>query len=65
VPLGKVSDAEQALKKAAANFPVEIRDRIFSNDKLSDLDRNAILELAGKAIAPFQPQPLPETSKNP
>jgi F-type H+/Na+-transporting ATPase subunit alpha len=65
VPLGKMRDAEQALRKAAADAPVEVRQRFSSNEKLSDDDRKAILQVVGKAIAPFQPQPVPEAKKNP
>ena len=56
VPIDKMGDAEQALRKAAADIPAEVRAR-FENDKLSDEDRKAILEIAGKAIAAFQPKP--------
>ena len=65
VPIGKVRDAEQALRKAAADIPAEIRQRFSSNDKLSDEDRKAILQVVGKAIAPFQPEPVPEPKRKP
>jgi F-type H+/Na+-transporting ATPase subunit alpha len=60
VPIDKVRDAEQALRKAAADIPAEIRQRFTSKDKLSDEARKAILQVASKAIAPFQPKPTPE-----
>ena len=65
VPIDKVRDAEQALRKAVADIPAEIRKRFSSNDKLSDEDRKAILQVVGKAIAPFQPEPAPEPKKKP
>ena len=65
VPIDKVRDAEQALRKAAADIPAEVRQRFSSNDPLSDEDRKAILQIAGKAIAPFQPKPDPESNKKP
>ena len=65
VPIGKMRDAEQALRKAAAELPAEVRQRFSSNDKLSDEDRKAILQVVGKAIAPFQPNPLPNPEKKP
>ena len=65
VPLGKVRDAEGALRKAAADIPAEIRQRFSSNDKLSDEDRKAILQVVGKAIVPFQPEPVPEAKRKP
>ena len=54
VPIDKMREAEQALKKAAADLPAEVRQRFSSNSKLSDEDHKAILKIAGKAIAPFQ-----------
>ena len=65
VPIDKMRDAEEALRKAAADIPAEIRKRFSSNDKLSDEDRKAILQVVGKAIAPFQPKPDPEPKKKP
>ena len=65
VPIDKVRDAEQALRKAAADIPAEVRQRFSSNDKLSDEDRKAILQVVGKAIAPFQPEPVPEPKRKP
>ena len=65
VPIGKVRDAEQALRKAAADIPAEIRQRFSSNDKLSDEDRKAILQVVGKVIAPFRPEPVPEAKRKP
>jgi F-type H+/Na+-transporting ATPase subunit alpha len=59
VPLGKVRDAEQALRKAAAEIPAEVRHRFFSNDRLSDADRQAILQVVVVAIAPFQQVVVP------
>ena len=63
VPIGKVRDAEQALRTAVADVPTDVRKRFSSNDKLSDEDRKAILQVAGKAIALFQQQSVPEPKK--
>ena len=65
VPIGKVRDAEQALRKAVADIPTEMRQRFSSNDQLSDDDHNAILQVVRNAIAPFQTQPAPEPKKTP
>ncbi|MCE9563892.1 MAG: alternate F1F0 ATPase, F1 subunit alpha [Planctomycetes bacterium] len=65
VPIEKVRDAEQALRKAAADIPSAIRQRFTSSDKLSDQDRKAMLDVVGNALAPFQPKPDPELKKNP
>ena len=54
VPIDKVRDAEQALRKAAAALPSVVCQRFSSNEKLSDEDHKAIRQAAGKAIAPFQ-----------
>ncbi len=65
VPIDKVRDAEQALRKAAADLPAEVRQRCSSNDKLSDEDREAILQVVGTALAPFQPEPAAEPRRKP
>jgi F-type H+-transporting ATPase subunit alpha len=57
IPLEKVREAEAALCAAAAQIPSDVRERFLSADKLSDADRQAILSLAGNALAPFQPKP--------
>lgn len=63
VPLGKIRDAEQALKKAAAGIPSDVRQRFASKDKLSDEDRSAILQVVNQAITSFLPVPVPEVGK--
>jgi F-type H+/Na+-transporting ATPase subunit alpha len=63
VPLDKVRDAEQALNKAVADVPAEIRERFRSNDKLRDEDRQAILRVGAKAVAPFLSEPVPRPKK--
>jgi F-type H+-transporting ATPase subunit alpha len=65
VPIDKVRDAEQALKKSAAEVPGEVCKRFSSNDNLSDEDRQAILHIASTAIASFQPKPAPEPKGKP
>ena len=65
VPIEKVRDAEQSLRKAAVSLPAEVRQRCASNDKLSDEDRAAILQVVGTALAPFQPEPAAEPTRKP
>jgi F-type H+-transporting ATPase subunit alpha len=65
VPIGKVRDAEQALRKVVVDIPAEVLQRFSSNAKLSDEDRKVILELAGNAIASFHPEPAAEPKKTP
>jgi F-type H+/Na+-transporting ATPase subunit alpha len=54
VPLGRMRDAELALRAAAAELPAEVSQRFASADKLSDSDREAILQVARETLAPFQ-----------
>ena len=65
VPIGKMRDAEQALRKAAADIPAEVRQRFSSDERLSDDDRKAVLQVVHKSIAPFLPQPAPDPGKKP
>ncbi len=57
VQLEKVADAERTLGSAAAAIAADVAERFTSADKLSDADRNAILELAARALAPFGSTP--------
>lgn len=57
VPLDRMNDAEQAVRKAAAEIPAEVRQRLETADKLSEEDREAFLESARKALAEFSSQP--------
>src|SRR5450756_1154894 len=54
VPLERMRDAELALRIAAAELPAEVIQRFTSADKLSDSDREAILQIARETLAPFQ-----------
>jgi F-type H+-transporting ATPase subunit alpha len=60
VPLERMKDAEQALRKAAGDIPAQLRERLISADKLGDEDRNAITEIARASLVPFQPKPEPK-----
>ncbi len=64
IPLEKIKDAEDALLKNFHDFPDEIIKRLYSDAKLSDEDSKAILEIAGKILAPFQDKPKPEEDKD-
>jgi F-type H+-transporting ATPase subunit alpha len=63
LPIEKVSDAEQSIQKATLDIPADITGRLTSADKLSDTDRKAILEIATRALAPFQPAPKPKPAE--
>jgi len=65
VPITKVRDAKDALRMAAADIPAEVRQRFSLNDKLSDEDHKAILQVAGKALTSFQPEPVPDPKRKP
>jgi len=56
VALERMSQAEQAVHKAAASIAVEICARFESAEKLSDEDRQMIIAIARQALLPFQPQ---------
>jgi F-type H+-transporting ATPase subunit alpha len=57
VPLEKMTAAEGTLRKAAADIPADVAERFTSADKLSDADRKAVLDVATRALASFQPKP--------
>lgn len=57
VPLDQMTNAEHAVQEATAHIPAEVRTRLETADKLSDEDRNTIIEIARQALGRFQPQP--------
>jgi len=61
VPLDQMTEAEQAVHKAAAEIPAEVRERLVTAEQLSDEDRDTIVEIARKSLEGFQPKPEPET----
>jgi len=62
VPLEKAADAERALRGAAAGIAPDLAGRLTSADKLGDADRKAVLDVATRALAPFQPAPDAKTA---
>jgi len=60
VPLDQMTDAEHGLCEAAADIPAEVRERLDTAAKLSDEDRETIIQIARRSLAPFQPKPEPE-----
>ena len=54
VPLERMKEAEQSLRKKAAELPEETRKRFSSTLPFSDEDRNIILQLAQKTLEPFR-----------
>jgi F-type H+-transporting ATPase subunit alpha len=61
VPLDQMTDAEHALVNAAADIPAEVQERLDSADKLSDEDREMIIQIGRKSLARFHPRPEPES----
>ena len=57
VALDQMLDAERAVLSTAANIAAEVCARFESADKLSDEDRNTVIEIARQALIPFQPRP--------
>jgi len=57
VPLEQMTEAEDALREAAADIPAEVRERLDTADKLSDEDRETITQIAREALVGFQPIP--------
>ena len=64
VPLGLMVKAEHSLHEAAANIPLEICERLFTAEKLSDEDRAGIIAIARQALIRFQPEAEPMNHSN-
>jgi F-type H+-transporting ATPase subunit alpha len=69
VPLDRMKDAENTLRKAAADIPQEVLKRLDTAEKMSKEDRDIIIDIARKALVPFQPkskaEPKPEAKAEP
>jgi F-type H+-transporting ATPase subunit alpha len=57
VPLEQMTDAGHAVREASATIPAEMRARFDTAAKLNDEDKKAIVEIARRALARFQPKP--------
>ncbi len=57
VPLALMTDAEQAVRKAAEDIPAEVVGRLETAGTLSDDDRDTIIEIAHQTLKEFQPKP--------
>jgi F-type H+-transporting ATPase subunit alpha len=60
VPLEQMTEAGHAVREAAATIPVEVSARFETAAKLSDEDKKTVVEIARKALVPFQPKPEPK-----
>jgi F-type H+-transporting ATPase subunit alpha len=63
--LDQMVDAELALHQAAKDIPTDVRERLNTAEKLSDEDREKIIQIARNALAPFQPKPEAEAVPKP
>ena len=63
VPLDQMSDAERAVREGAANLTVDVCERLESASKLSDEDREVILDIARQSLADFLAKPEVAVSK--
>ena len=64
VPLERMGEAQQALQNAAATLPAAVAKRFETAEKFSDGDRETILAVAHKVLAPFVP-PAAEATDTP
>lgn len=64
VPLDQMTEAENAVRGAAATIPDEITARFDSTERLSEADRKKIIAIARAALEAFTPEP-DETSLEP
>ena len=59
VPLTKMTDAVLIVQKAADNIPTDVRVRLTASKKLSDQDREEIIQIARDALIRFLPDAGP------
>ena len=60
VPLDQMDEAVRALSDATPDIPADVCGRLDTAAKLSTEDRDAIVAVARKSLARFQPKPEPE-----
>lgn len=65
VPVERMTDAESAVREAAAELPTALCARFETAATLSAEDRKTIVELARQALARFQPAPDVEAGSRP
>ena len=66
VPLKRMDMAERAVQEAARSIPPEVAARLESAGHLSTDDRDLVIDLARRALLPFQagPEPGPEAQSD-
>jgi F-type H+-transporting ATPase subunit alpha len=56
-----MTDAEHAVREAAADIPAKVRERLDTAEELSDEDRETIIQIARKSLEEFSPEPDSES----
>jgi F-type H+/Na+-transporting ATPase subunit alpha len=60
VPLDRMTNAEHAVRNAAADIPAEVTARLDATEKLNEEDRETMIQIVREALIPFQPNADPE-----
>ncbi|MFO7534429.1 MAG: alternate F1F0 ATPase, F1 subunit alpha [Kiritimatiellia bacterium] len=58
VSIGQMTDAENAVRAAAASIPADVIARFETANKLSDQDRETILDIARQSLTHFETEPV-------
>jgi len=58
VPLDQMTDAEHAVREAAAGIPAKVGERLDTAEELSDEDRETIIQIARKSLEEFSSEPV-------
>ncbi len=58
VPIGRMTDAENAVRAAAASIPADVSARFETAKKLSAQDREIIIEIARHSLIRFESEPV-------
>ena len=56
IPIDQMTEAEQAVREAAAGIPAQVCAQFETAAKLKDEDRQTIIEIARRALASFRPK---------
>src|SRR6185312_12529174 len=65
VPIERMPEAEHAVRAAAADIPAEVCARFETAAELNHEDRQTILAIVRRSLAPFQPKPESELKPEP
>jgi F-type H+-transporting ATPase subunit alpha len=65
VALDQMTAAQLAVQQAATHITAEVRTRLETADKLTDEDREAIVEVARAALTVFGPKPELDVATRP